>query len=317
MKDSLADLEKACRKFVANILSPADDVESWKHIYDLYKLRAQVLRELYISDGAALINIPNVLEQIGTDNPHAQRVCFMSNLMCLFIDIHEAEVNRDDVEYILENLLQGLDVEFPKFYIDKDDRGNYILPQDQLFGLVLDIRSQLFIFTLRLHHESGEMVNPLEKAKAFFFDADAPVEAITRLITTEDNPPRSIKLVEGIQEHPEHYYQLAAKRVVALCKDLPTSECPSIDLDLKGLQEDFRFDEFLESLKSAAGQAWNALAAYPPLSSWTPALSQSHGGTLSPSAQLAREAYSQSTSQSQEYAFLLPHFLPIADVWPQ
>ncbi|KAK5654415.1 hypothetical protein OQA88_7325 [Cercophora sp. LCS_1] len=316
MRKRLVHLEGACRDFVTHYFTSDSDPAAWEIEYTFIRDVFHGQREPYVAyRGGTLIDIPSVSQNWGVNAPQARRVLFMSNLASLFEDIRRTELTKDDVRSVLD-LLQSLESEFPRFYIETNDQGNYILSNDDLFQLVLEIRTQVFIFTLLLHKQEnakpeGAMVDPLEKARTVFFSDEATLEEVSRLVMYEEIP-HTFKPVEGIQSDLYHVH--AMNRVFRLCKDLPKQESPSVDLELESLQELFSFDNFLDSLKNNAKTAWSLLDKQPP-DSWaqTPTPSQAYGSrvaaALSPSAQLAEEANTQDNSQPQDgFAALIEVF---------
>ncbi|KAK0669549.1 hypothetical protein QBC41DRAFT_249614 [Cercophora samala] len=247
MGEKLDSLRDASRELFDHLCNDQGN-EGWEgareHLHRLYEAH----RCLYVAKNSEPTIDPSfVLEAIGAQEGtpkwyRAYRTVYLANLVSLLEDIQTTE----QADYL--PLLQSWDEDFPKFYIPKD--------QD-IAGVaesVIDVRTQLSIFTLKKLRQEGSVdFHPYEKLASIWCGENVSADRVTAALGGNKD---ELQMKPLDPEDPESvlHNERAWTRFRSLCGQLTNQQFTSgsegaFDQALEDLQSTYGFPEFVQDLR--------------------------------------------------------------------
>ncbi|KAK4200293.1 hypothetical protein QBC40DRAFT_225982 [Triangularia verruculosa] len=172
----------------------------------------------------------------------AYRTVYLANLVSLYKDIQ----TTDPADYL--PLLQSWDEEFPKFYVPRDQTIKGVSE------MVIDIRTQLSIFTLKALRQHGSPnFHPYEKLARIWCVGDLSADNVTAALGGNKDDLQ-LKLVDPEDPESAENLERAWTRFNSLCGQLtdkyftPGDE-NTFDHALHELETTYGFPEFLHNLR--------------------------------------------------------------------
>ncbi|KAK4177505.1 hypothetical protein QBC36DRAFT_326803 [Triangularia setosa] len=222
--------------------------EGWDGAREQLHFLYEAYRRFYVGKNSEPTIDPSfVLEAIeaheGTQQWYkAYRTVYLANLVSLLEEIQTTE----QADYL--PLLQSWDEDFPKFYVPRDQD----IPG--VSEMVIDIRTQLSIFTLKKLREDGSVnFHPYEKLAKIWCGDDISADKVTAALGGNKDELQ-LKAVDPEDPESALHNERAWTRFRSLCGELTNQHFTpgaenAFDRALHELQSVYGFSEFLHNLR--------------------------------------------------------------------
>ncbi|KAK4649585.1 uncharacterized protein QC761_120310 [Podospora bellae-mahoneyi] len=248
MTRRLRDLKNTSVEFFEHLCTDQDN-EGWEEAHEQIRFIYDAFRRVYVGKNSEPTIDPSfVLEAMGHHEGtpawyEAYRTVYLANLAALLQDIQTTEQQ----DYL--PLLQSWEDDFPKFYIPKD--------QDiaGVSEMVIDIRTQLSIFTLKKFRQDGSIdFHPYEMIAKIWSGEDISASKVEAALGGNQDELQ-LKPVDPEDPDSALHSERAWTRLRSLCEHFlnqhltPGTE-DAFDQALNQLQSTYDFSEFVKHLRA-------------------------------------------------------------------